>query len=127
LKEKSSISQPILFTQPCHPVTLGTEILSGKLSKVMFTHIKHNLPEITKEIKEKAKDIEERPQRSWTTLPSESTEKMHSVDTVMNWTLSLSTRIPSQESSTLRGIRIQMLGQVVRRSSLVVLRSAALL
>jgi dynamin 1-like protein len=43
----------------------------------MFTHIKHNLPEITKEIKDKAKDIEERLRDLGPPLPSESTEKMH--------------------------------------------------
>jgi hypothetical protein len=51
-------THPIYSTMPNG--TLGTEILSQKLTKVMFTHIKHNLPEITKEIKDKAKDIEER-------------------------------------------------------------------
>jgi vacuolar protein sorting-associated protein 1 len=43
----------------------------------MFTHIKHNLPEITKEIREKAKDIEDRLRDLGPPLPSESTEKMH--------------------------------------------------
>ena len=57
--------------------TLGTEILSNKLTKVMFTHIKHNLPDITKEIREKAKDIEERLRDLGPPLPSEATEKMH--------------------------------------------------
>ena len=32
---------------------LGTDTLTTKLTKVLFTHIKHNLPEITKEIREK--------------------------------------------------------------------------
>lgn len=39
---------------------LGTDTLTSKLTKVLFTHIKHNLPEITKEIKDKQRDIEER-------------------------------------------------------------------
>lgn len=32
---------------------LGAKTLTNKLTKVLFTHIKHNLPEITKEIKDK--------------------------------------------------------------------------
>ena len=68
-------THPLYSTMP--PGLLGTEILSQKLTKVMFTHIKHNLPEITKEIKEKAKDIEERLRDLGPPLPSESTEKMH--------------------------------------------------
>jgi dynamin 1-like protein len=56
---------------------LGTEVLSQKLTKVMFTHIKHNLPEITKEIKDKAKEIEERLRDLGPPLPSDSAEKMH--------------------------------------------------
>ena len=43
----------------------------------MFTHIKHNLPEITKEIKEKIKDIEERLVDLGPPLPSDGSEKMH--------------------------------------------------
>eukprot|EP00117_Sycon_ciliatum_P041158 scpid58021/ scgid30160/ len=43
----------------------------------MFTHIKHNLPEITKEIKEKIKEIEERLRDLGPPLPSDGNEKMH--------------------------------------------------
>ena len=43
----------------------------------MFTHIKHNLPEITKEIKEKAKEVEERLKDLGPPMPIEGTEKMH--------------------------------------------------
>ena len=68
-------THPVYSTMP--QGTLGTEILSQKLTKVMFTHIKHNLPEITKEIREKAKDIEDRLKDLGPPLPSESTEKMH--------------------------------------------------
>ena len=56
---------------------LGTDILSSKLSKVMFTHIKHNLPEITKEIREKAKEIEDRLKDLGPPMPIEGNEKMH--------------------------------------------------
>jgi dynamin 1-like protein len=51
-------THPVYSTMP--PGLLGTEVLSQKLTKVMFTHIKHNLPEIAKEIKEKQRDIEDR-------------------------------------------------------------------
>ncbi len=51
--------------------TLGSEILTNKLSKVMFTHIKHNLPEITREIKEKQKEIEERLRDLGPPMPAE--------------------------------------------------------
>ena len=55
---------------------LGTEILTTKCTKVMFTHIKHNLPEITKEIREKAKDIEDRLRDLGPPLPQGATDKM---------------------------------------------------
>ena len=48
---------------------LGTATLTSKLSKVLFTHIKHNLPEITKEIKEKEREIEEKLRDLGPTLP----------------------------------------------------------
>jgi hypothetical protein len=51
-------THPVYSTMP--PNMLGTDILTQKLTKVMFTHIKHNLPEITKEIKEKLREVEER-------------------------------------------------------------------
>jgi hypothetical protein len=59
------------------PGLLGTDVLSAKLSKVMFTHIKHNLPEITKEIRDKARDIEDRLRDLGPPLPADGTEKMH--------------------------------------------------
>ena len=68
-------THPVYSTMP--PNTLGTEILSIKLTKVMFTHIKHNLPQISNEIKEKQRDIEDRLKDLGPPLPSGSTEKMH--------------------------------------------------
>ena len=56
---------------------LGTETLTTKLTKVLFAHIKHNLPEITKEIRDKSRDIEERLRDLGPPLPSQGTEKMH--------------------------------------------------
>lgn len=49
---------------------LGTETLTNKLTKVLFAHIKHNLPEITKEIRDKSRDIEERLRDLGPPLPS---------------------------------------------------------
>lgn len=58
-REKMFFStHPIYSTMPQNH--FGTETLTSKLTKVLFTHIKHNLPEITKEIKDKQRDIEDR-------------------------------------------------------------------
>ncbi len=56
---------------------LGTEILTNKLTRVLFAHIKHNLPEITKEIRDKSRDIEERLRDLGPPLPSQGNEKLH--------------------------------------------------
>ena len=37
---------------------LGIANLTNKLTKILFTHIKHSLPEITKEIKDRIRDTE---------------------------------------------------------------------
>lgn len=58
------------------PGCLGTDVLTSKLTKVLFTHIKHNLPEITKEIKEKQRDIEDRLKDLGPPLPHDGPEKM---------------------------------------------------
>lgn len=56
---------------------LGTEILTTKLTKVLFAHIKHNLPDITKEIREKQREVEDRLKDLGPPLPSTGNEKMH--------------------------------------------------
>lgn len=56
---------------------LGTEILTNKLTKVLFAHIKHNLPSITAEIRDKQREVEDRLKDLGPPLPSNSTEKMH--------------------------------------------------
>jgi len=68
-------THPVYSTMPVG--TLGTDVLTQKLTRVMFTHIKHNLPEITKEIREKAKEIEDRLRDLGPSLPVEHSEKMH--------------------------------------------------
>jgi replication fork clamp-binding protein CrfC len=35
---------------------LGCDILTAKLTKILFTHIKHNLPDIIREIRDKLKE-----------------------------------------------------------------------
>ena len=75
-REKMYFStHPVYSTMP--PGVLGSDILTNKLTKVLFTHIKHNLPEITKEIRDKMKDIEERLRDLGPPLPQDGTEKMH--------------------------------------------------
>lgn len=44
-------THPIYSTMP--PGYLGCGVLTSKLTKLLFTHIKHSLPEIIKEIREK--------------------------------------------------------------------------
>ena len=68
-------THPVYSTMP--PGTLGTDILTSKLTKVLFTHIKHNLPEITKEIRDKVRDIEDRLKDLGPSLPLEGPERMH--------------------------------------------------
>lgn len=68
-------THPIYQSMPA--TSLGTEQLTAKLTKVLFTHIKHNLPEITKEIKDKQRDIEDRLRDLGPPLPVENQEKMH--------------------------------------------------
>lgn len=65
-----------------HPVyssmnqqVLGIFNLVNKLTKILFTHIKHSLPEIMKEIKDKAKETEEDLRDLGPPMPSESQEK----------------------------------------------------
>jgi len=68
-------SHPIYSTMPAN--LLGTEVLTNKLSRTLFTHIKHNLPDIMKEIKEKQRDIEDRLKDLGPPMPKEGNEKMH--------------------------------------------------
>ena len=58
---KSAIEKEMLYfsTHPVyssmHQGVLGIGNLTNKLTKILFTHIKHSLPDITKEIKSKIK------------------------------------------------------------------------
>lgn len=47
-------SHPIYSTMP--PGFLGCVVLTTKLTRILFTHIRHNLPDIVNEIREKLKE-----------------------------------------------------------------------
>lgn len=49
-------THPIYSTMP--PGYLGCHTLTNKLTKLLFTHIKHSLPDIVREIREKLKECE---------------------------------------------------------------------
>lgn len=55
---------------------LGIFNLVNKLTKILFTHIKHSLPEIMKEIRDKAKETEDDLRDLGAPMPSEDSEKM---------------------------------------------------
>jgi vacuolar protein sorting-associated protein 1 len=55
---------------------LGIGNLTTKLTKILFTHIKHSLPEIMKEIRDKMKETENDLRDLGPPMPSQTTEKM---------------------------------------------------
>jgi len=55
---------------------LGIGNLTTKLTRILFTHIKHSLPEIMKEIRDKARETEEDLRDLGPPMPAESAEKM---------------------------------------------------
>ena len=55
---------------------LGIGNLTNKLTKILFTHIKHSLPDIMKEIRDKCKETEEDLRDLGPSMPVGSTEKM---------------------------------------------------
>lgn len=54
----------------------GTDTLTQKLSRIMYAHIRVNLPEITKEVDEKLKSVEERIKDLGTPLPTSDSQRM---------------------------------------------------
>ena len=70
-------SHPIYSTMP--PGMLGCDVLTTKLSRILFTHIKHNLPEIINEIREKLRETESDLEDLGQPMPSERGEKLHMV------------------------------------------------
>jgi len=60
----------------------GTHTLSSKLTKILYTHIKHNLPDILKEIRYKTQEVEGRLKVLGPPLPEEISGKLQ-----MAWTM----------------------------------------
>lgn len=58
------------------PGYTGTKTLSEKLTKILYTHIKHNLPEIIKEIHERIQEVNERLTELGPPMPEEPSEKL---------------------------------------------------
>lgn len=56
---------------------LGTDVLTTKCTKIMFTHIKSHLPDIMREIKEKMNQINDRLKDLGPPMPSLIKEKAH--------------------------------------------------
>ena len=56
---------------------LGTDVLTQKCTRIMFTHIKSHLPDIMREIKDKMNQIDERLKDLGPPMPSSSKEKAH--------------------------------------------------
>jgi len=55
----------------------GTEVLTQKLTQILFTHIRNYLPEIVKEINVKIADCEDRLKELGTDLPLTTRDKVH--------------------------------------------------
>jgi len=67
-------THPIYSTMPQNLLGIGN--LTTKLTKILFTHIKHCLPEIMKEIRDKMRETEEDLKDLGPPMPAESQEKM---------------------------------------------------
>jgi hypothetical protein len=67
-------THPIYSTMPQGLLGIGN--LTNKLTKILFTHIKHSLPEIMKEIRDKIKETEDDLKDLGPTMPLGDTEKL---------------------------------------------------
>jgi hypothetical protein len=54
----------------------GTQTLSNKLTQILYTHIKHNLPDIVREITERIQEVSERLEELGPPMPEDMSEKM---------------------------------------------------
>jgi vacuolar protein sorting-associated protein 1 len=77
IEKKYFASHPVYSSLP--QGHLGAGILSGKLTKILFTHIKHHLPDIIREIQERMDEVEERLKELGPSLPVKDGEKMQLV------------------------------------------------
>jgi vacuolar protein sorting-associated protein 1 len=68
-------SHPVYSSMP--PEMLGCFELTKKLSKILFIHIKHSLPEIIKEISDKKREAEQEVKDLGMPLPASAADKMH--------------------------------------------------
>jgi hypothetical protein len=59
------------------PERLGCFELTKLLSKVLFVHIKHNLPKIVTEIQEKKREADQELRDLGVPMPSSVSDKMH--------------------------------------------------
>ena len=56
---------------------LGCDTLTKKLTKILFVHIRHNMPAIINEIKDKQRDAENELRDLGPPMPSQMADKMH--------------------------------------------------
>lgn len=82
------------------PGYTGTKTLSDKLTKILYTHIKHNLPDIIKEIRERILEVNERLTELGPAMPEEPNEKMQMAWTmVMNFCSKFKNAISGKENT----------------------------
>lgn len=74
-ERKFFASHPVYSTMP--PGYTGTDSLTQKLTKVLYSHIRTYLPEIYKEIVAKMHECEDRLKDLGTPLPKDGGEKLH--------------------------------------------------
>jgi dynamin 1-like protein len=68
-------THPVYSSMP--PGFLGVDVLTQKCTRILFTHIKHNLPEIIREIRERQRETEAELRDLGPAMPSSQGEKMH--------------------------------------------------
>jgi len=66
-------THPVYSTMPQNLLGIGN--LTNKLSKILFTHIKHSLPDIMKEIRDKMKETDDDLKDLGPTMPVEDSAK----------------------------------------------------
>ena len=74
-ERKFFASHPIYSTMPNEYT--GTDALTQKLTKVLYSHIRLYLPDIYKEIVTKMNECEDRLKDLGTALPQDNSEKLH--------------------------------------------------
>ena len=67
-------SHPIYSTMP--PGLFGCDVLTEKLTRILFTHIKHNMPAIIGQIRDKLNENEADIKELGPAMPESQAEKM---------------------------------------------------